>query len=148
MNHAGYELSTDHARLDVAAIHAWLANESYWAVGRSREVTAKSIAGSICVGAYAPGGEQAGFARVVSDRATFAWLCDVFVFESRRGHGLARAMVQAAMALPDLATVRLWLLATADAHGVYQPLGFAPIDAERWMVRRGEVPSAGTYREP
>jgi GNAT superfamily N-acetyltransferase len=145
----GYEMSTDPSRLDVDAVHAWLANESYWAVGREREVTDRSIAGSICVGAYAvPDGEQAGFARVVTDRATFAWLCDVFVFEAHRGHGLARTMVRAAMDLPELATVRLWLLATADAHGVYAPLGFERIDADRWMTRRAAVPETGGYRDP
>ena len=145
---SGYEISTDAARLDVDAVHAWLAEESYWAVGREREVTERAIAGSICVGAYGGGGEQAGFARVVTDRATFAWLCDVFVFDAHRGRGLARAMVQFVMDIPELATVRLWLLATADAHGVYTPLGFAPIDPERWMTRRNPVPAAGSYRAP
>jgi GNAT superfamily N-acetyltransferase len=144
----GYEISTDPARLDVDAVHAWLANESYWAVGRARETTERSIEGSICVGAYTAAGEQAGFARVVTDRATFAWLCDVFVFEAHRGRGLARTMVRAAMDLPELATVRLWLLATADAHGVYAPLGFEEVEPGRWMKRRRPNPAAGTYRDP
>lgn len=146
---SGYEISADPARLDVDAVHEWLAIESYWAVGRSREVTDRAIANSVCVGAYAPDGSQAGFARVVTDRATFAWLCDVFVFEAHRGHGLARAMVRAAAELPELATVRQWLLATADGHGVYEPLGFgALLEPGRWMQRRSPVPEAGTYREP
>ena len=144
----GYEISFDRDRLDVDAIHRWLTEESYWAFGRSREVTDRSIAGSVCAGAYADDGSQTGFARVVTDAATFAWLCDVFVFEDHRGNGLARRMVQAVMDLPELSTVRLWLLATADAHGVYAPLGFAPIDPERWMTRRNPVPEAGTHREP
>lgn len=131
-----YEISTDPARLDRERVHRYLADESYWAAGRSRDAFDRSLEHSICVGAYAPGGAQAGFARVVSDRATFAWLCDVFVFDEHRGHGLARTMVRAAMALPELATVRRWLLATADAHGVYAPLGFGALEAERWMEAR------------
>jgi GNAT superfamily N-acetyltransferase len=141
----GYEISSDRARVDVDRVHRWLAEESYWAVGRRREVTDRALDGSVCVGAYDEDGGQAGFARVVSDRATFAWLCDVFVFEAHRGHGLARRMVRFAMELPELATVRLWVLATADAHGVYEPLGFAPIDAQRWMTTRRDVPEAGTW---
>lgn len=144
----GYEISADSGRVDVDAVHRWLSQESYWAVGRAREVTERAIAGSICVGAYDGAGAQAGFARVVSDRATFAWLCDVFVFAEHRGRGLARAMVAAAMDLPELATVRQWILATADAHGVYAPLGFEPIRDDRWMVRRRPVPEAGSFREP
>lgn len=143
-----YELSTDRSRLDVDAVHAWLAQESYWAVGRARAVTDAAIANSVCVGAYAPTGEQAGFARVVTDGATFAWLCDVFVFEAHRGRGLARRMVQAAIDLPALATVRLWLLATDDAHGVYSPLGFEEVEPGRWMRHRRAAPGAGVYREP
>jgi GNAT superfamily N-acetyltransferase len=130
----GYEISTDRARLDVAAVHRFLSEESYWAAGRTREVVERSIAGSVCVGAYAPGGAQAGFARVVTDHATFAWLCDVFVLPPHRGHGLARALVRAA--LDEVATVRRWVLATADAHGVYAPLGFAPLEPRRWMEMR------------
>ena len=131
-----YAISADPGRVDVGAVHAWLSTESYWARGRAREVMERAIANSICVGAYTPAGEQAGFARVVTDRATFAWLCDVFVVEAHRGHGLARRMVTAATELPELATVRMWLLATDDAHGVYAPLGFEEIEPGRWMKRR------------
>jgi GNAT superfamily N-acetyltransferase len=130
----GYEISSDPARLDRAAIHRWLSEESYWAVGRARELMDRAIDGSLCVGAYAPGGAQAGFARVVSDRATFAWLCDVFVFEEHRGNGLARTMVQAAM--DELPAVRRWVLATQDAHGVYAPFGFRELEPGRWMEMR------------
>ena len=130
----GYEISTDKARLDIEAVHRYLSEESYWAAGRAREVVARSIENSVCVGAYAPDGAQAGFARVVTDGATFAWLCDVFVFEDHRGRGLARTLVRAAMdAVP---AVRRWVLATADAHGVYAPFGFVPIDGDRWMEAR------------
>ncbi len=144
----GYEISADPARLDRAAIHRWLAEESYWAVGRARELMDRAIDGSLCVGAYAADGTQAGFARVVSDQATFAWLCDVFVFEAHRGRGLARAMVQAAIDLPELRTVRQWVLATADAHGVYAPLGFEEVEPGRWMKHRRAAPDAGSYRTP
>ena len=126
-----YEISSDPARLDRDAIHRFLAEESYWAVGRARDLMDRAIDGSICVGAYAPDGSQAGFARVVSDRATFAWLCDVFVFDAHRGHGLARAMVSAAM--EELPAVRRWVLATQDAHGVYAPFGFRELEPGRWM---------------
>ena len=129
-----YEISTDKQRLDVDLIARWLAEESYWAVGRPREVTEAAIANSVCVGAYAPGGAQAGFARVVTDRATFAWLCDVFVVEGHRGNGLARRLVQTALELPELANLR-WLLATDDARGVYAPLGFEEVEPGRWMKR-------------
>ena len=145
---SGYEISADPERLDVDLIARWLAEASYWAVGRAPEVSEKAIANSVCVGAYAPGGAQAGFARVVTDRATFAWLCDVFVVVEHRGNGLARRMVQAAMDLPELATVRLWLLATADGHGVYEPLGFEEVEPGRWMKHRRSAPAAGTYRNP
>ena len=130
-----YEVSADKARLDVGMIARWLSEESYWAAGRTREVTERAIEGSICIGAYAPGGEQACFARVVTDRATFAWLCDVFVLEAHRGHGLARRMVTAALEMPGLERAR-WVLATEDAHGVYAPLGFEPIEPGRWMNLR------------
>jgi GNAT superfamily N-acetyltransferase len=143
-----YEISTDKRRLDVGAIHRWLAEESYWAIGRTRGATDRAIGESFCVGAYAADGEQAGFARVVTDKVTFSWICDVFVFEAHRGNGLARRMVTAAMEHPDLASVRVWLLATADAHGVYEPLGFAPTDPKRWMAMRRESPDAGTWRDP
>lgn len=129
----GYEISADKARLDFSAIHRWLSEESYWAKGRPREVQERAIAGSVCVGAYAPDGAQAAFARVVTDGATFAWLCDVFVFPDHRGRGLGRAVVRAALEHVD---VRRWVLATDDAHGVYAPLGFAPVDPERWMEMR------------
>ena len=131
-----YAISADKARLDVPMIARWLAEESYWAAGRPAEVTQRAIQGSVCVGAYTPAGEQAGFARVVTDGATFAWLCDVFVLAGHRGHGLARRMVQAAFELDELAGVRRWVLATKDAHGVYTPLGFADIEPGKWMERR------------
>lgn len=120
----GYDLDDDHARLDLDRVHRWLAEESYWAVGRSREKVATSMANSLVVAAYGPDGGQVGISRVVTDRATFAWLADVFVDARHRGRGLARAMVTA-----HLERLRPWglrrvLLATSDAHDVYRAVGF------------------------
>ena len=97
---------------------------------------ARSIAGSLCLGLYAPGGEQAGFARAVSDWATFAWIADVFVLEPHRGRGLGVWMVESLLSHPRLQDLRLTILATADAHGLYERFGFEPIDGARFMTRR------------
>ena len=118
------EISADHARLDVAAIHAFL-NTSYWAAGRSREVVERSIRQSLCFGAY-DGVMQVGFGRVITDQAVFAYLADVFVIEAYRGRGIGRALVAAMLADPRLAGVQQFFLRTRDAHGVYVPLGFGP----------------------
>ncbi|MBT0667999.1 GNAT family N-acetyltransferase [Novosphingobium profundi] len=131
-----FELSDDPQRLDVARIHGWLA-ASYWTPGIVREKVERQIAGSHCLGAYDPaGGAQIGFARVISDRASFAWLADVWVDEPARGQGLGRAMVQWFLDHPDYAEVRRFALATFDAHGVYAALGFtAPSRPDRLMER-------------
>jgi len=124
----------DEGDLDV--IHAVLA-ETYWSPGVPRDVVARACAGSLCAIARDVSGAQetlAGFARVVSDRATFAWLCDVFVLPQFQHRGVARDLVHALQAHPGLQGLRRWLLATRDAHGVYAPLGFVPLAApERWM---------------
>ena len=120
----GYEISTDPARLDVAYVHAFL-TESYWAAGIPRETVERSIAGSLSFGLYAPDATQAGFARVVSDRATFAWLADVFVGDAHRGRGLGVWLVETVLAHPELQGLRRWALATADAHALYARFGFA-----------------------
>ncbi|HEY6219634.1 MAG TPA: GNAT family N-acetyltransferase [Gemmatimonadaceae bacterium] len=117
-----YAISMDPARLDLGVIHGFL-TESYWARGRSRERVARSIAESIPLGLY-KGIEQVGFARVVSDRIVIAYLADVFVLEAHRGKGLGKWLVETAMTLPELATVRRWMLGTRDAHGLYRQLGF------------------------
>ena len=128
------ELSDDKARLDVARVHGWLAS-SYWTPGISRELVERGIAGAHCLGAYR-GGEQVGFTRVISDRASFAWVADVWVDESMRGQGLGRRLVGWFLDHPDYATVRRFALVTGDAHGVYEPLGFhAPLRPERYMER-------------
>ncbi|MFC6018661.1 GNAT family N-acetyltransferase [Plantactinospora solaniradicis] len=131
----GYELSGDRLRLDFDRVHHWLSTDAYWALGRPRDVLLRAIDGSTVYGVYAPDdGAQVAFARVVTDGATFAWLCDVYVDPARRGHGLGRWMVGAIR--DDLAErgVRRILLATLDAHGVYTPVGFAPLaEPTRWM---------------
>ncbi|MEP0548417.1 MAG: GNAT family N-acetyltransferase [Rhodothermales bacterium] len=129
----GLTLSDDPARLDVAAIHAYL-TRSYWAKGIPRAIVERSLRGSLCVGLY-DGDAQVGFARVVTDRATFAYLCDVYVLEAYRGRGLGVWLTACVLDHPDLQGLRRWLLTTQDAHGVYEKVGFvrAPFP-ERFMV--------------
>ena len=128
------ELSDDRARLDVARIHGWLAS-SYWSPGIAREAVERGIAGAHCLGAYRDG-EQVGFARVISDRASFAWVADVWIDEAARGQGLGRRMERWFLDHPEYATVRRFALVTADAHGVYEGVGFrAPLRPERYMER-------------
>lgn len=134
----GYTISDDRERLDRDAVHRYLHDESYWARGRPRDVMDRAIDHSLVIGAYTAGGAQAGFARVVTDHATHAWLCDVFVLPEHRGQGLARRMVRAAIEHRSVAGVKRILLATLDAHGVYAALGFTPlVAADRWMERPG-----------
>jgi len=131
-----YTISTDPRRLDVDRIVRWLNEESYWAGGRPRGIIERSIEHSLAFGAYQVG-EQVGFARVVTDRATFAWLCDVFVDEAHRGRGVGKLLVQAATEHPDVRGLRLMLLATRDAQGLYERYGGFHVlqTPERWMVR-------------
>ncbi len=127
-------LDDDPARLDVPRIHGWLAS-SYWSPGVDREQVERQIAGSHCVGAYRDG-EQVGFARVISDRASFCWFADVWVAENARGQGIGRRMVGWFLDHPHYRTVRRFMLVTADAHGVYEALGFhAPLRPDRYMER-------------
>jgi GNAT superfamily N-acetyltransferase len=134
----GLEISTDPGRLDLELVHRWLSDESYWAAGRSREVVERSAAGSLCLGVYAGtqnGGEQVAFARVVTDEATFAWVCDVFVAAQWRGRGVGSWMMRELVTelLERRGVLRL-LLATRDAHSVYAQAGFAPLEGVwRWM---------------
>jgi ribosomal protein S18 acetylase RimI-like enzyme len=119
-----YEISTDASRLDIEAIHAYL-TRSYWSPGIPREIVERAVRNSLCFGAFVKTtGAQAGFTRVVTDHATFAYLCDVYVLEAHRGHGLGKAMMRAAMAHPALAGARRVMLATRDAHGLYRQYGF------------------------
>ena len=130
----GFTISTDKEKLDRAAIHEFLRG-SYWAKGIPREVVDRSIEHSLCFGLY-DGNRLVGFARVISDLATFGYLADVFVLESHRGRGLATWFMQIIMAHPDLQGLRRWMLATADAHGLYRKIGFTePSRPERLMEK-------------
>ena len=130
---AGFEISTDRTRLDVALVHEFL-QTSYWAEGRRRSVVERSIEHSLCFGVY-HGGRQVAFARVVSDRAVFAYLMDVFVVPEFRGRGIAKALMRAVLDHPDLQNLRMFLLATKDAHGLYEQFGFGPLlDPQRMMA--------------
>jgi len=126
-------ISDNRALLDHALIHGYLSERSYWAQGVPREVVERSISNSLCFGVY-QAGQQVGFARVVTDYATFAWLADVFILEHARSHGLGKRLVNAVVAHPGLQGLRRFLLGTADAHGLYARVGFGPIaQVERFM---------------
>ncbi len=131
------EISTDPDRLDLDTIHRWLSEETYWAQGRPRDLMQRSFDNSICFGAYL-GDRQVGFARVVTDRATFAWLADVFIAGEHRGRGYGKALVAAVLAYPELQGLRRWLLATKDAHGLYAQNGFDVVPDGRFMQRLAE----------
>ncbi|MGW3414010.1 GNAT family N-acetyltransferase [Streptomyces sp. NPDC000888] len=132
----GYEISADTARIDVDSVHRWLATDAYWATGRSREKQERAIAGSLNFGVYdGTSGEQVAYARVVTDEATFAWLCDVYVDPSVRGKGLGTALVAAVRDHLEPLGLRRILLATHDAHGVYEKLGFKVLERpDQWMA--------------
>lgn len=135
-----YEVSDERARLDLAAIHRYLSGESYWAAGISEGLVARAIANSLCFGLYR-GGLQVGFARVVTDRATYAYLCDVFVEGGHRGRGLGKWLVGCVLEHPDLQGLRRINLMTRDAHDLYRPFGFRAMpDASRYLeIHRPDV---------
>ena len=122
----GYLVSTNPAKLNVNVIHGFL-RDSYWARGVPRHVVERSLGGSLCFGLY-EWERQVGFARVITDAATFAYLANVFVLPGHRGRGLARWLVQCVLAHPDLQELRRFLLFTRDAHALYAPFGFAPLE--------------------
>jgi GNAT superfamily N-acetyltransferase len=132
-NRNGYLISTDPARLDREAIWRFL-RTTYWSPNVARDVVERAIDNSLVFGIYSPTGDQAGFARVVTDRARFAWLADVFVLESHRGVGLGVWLIETVLAHPDLTAVR-FVLGTNDAHGLYARFGFEPADPARMMDR-------------
>lgn len=131
-----YSIDTDPGRLQVDVIQDFLANHSYWAQGRSKEMVEKSIANSLCFGVY-DGSAQVGFARVVTDQATFGWLCDVFILESHRGRGLAKWLVDAICQHPTIRSLRRLLLATRDAHEFYNAYaGFRRLEHPEKLMER------------
>lgn len=138
LSHRGYEIDDSLERVDFARVHGWL-TATYWSPGIAREKVERAARGSsLVVGVYKEGA-QVGYLRVVSDKATFAWVCDVFVDEAHRGQGVARAMVRFALDHPEHQGLRRWLLATQDAHGVYQGVGFGPLPMpERYLTLRPE----------
>jgi len=128
-------VSTDASLLDLDTLHRWLSTDAYWAIGRPRDVVERAVAGSLNFGAY-DDGRLVGYARVVTDSATFAWLCDVYVDPAARGAGVGVALMEAVDAALTELQVRRTLLATADAHGLYAKFGFEPMtEPERWMLR-------------
>ena len=135
----GYQLSTDRERLDLSRVHAFLANESYWARDLPMPLLRRAIENSLALGLYAPDGSLAGFARVVTDYALFAYLRDVFVLGEHQGRGLAGWLARCAQEYPPMNSVSNWMLATADAHGVYAKVGFMPAsDPTIYMTLRRE----------
>ncbi|MFI8188920.1 GNAT family N-acetyltransferase [Streptomyces sp. NPDC085946] len=132
----GYEFSADPARVDAGRVHRWLSTDAYWALGRTRDQQDRAIAGSLNFGVYETvSGEQVAYARVVTDRATFAWLCDVYVDPSVRGKGIGTALVAAVREHLRPTGLRRVLLATHDAHEVYGKLGFRPLERpDQWMA--------------
>jgi GNAT superfamily N-acetyltransferase len=141
LTHGDYLISSDRARLDFEAIHAFL-TRVYWCEGISRELVERAARGALCFGVYHPSG-QVGFARVVTDAATFAYLSDVYVLEAHRGHGLSRALMGCIMDHPSLQGLRRFVLVTKDAHRLYEQFGFQAVDSpESYM----EILRTGLYR--
>jgi GNAT superfamily N-acetyltransferase len=132
-NKENFIISTDKGRLDVGYIHEYLSRQSYWAENIPQHVVKKSIEGSICFGIFVDN-KQIGFARVITDTACFAYLADVFVDEQYRGLGLSKWLMEVILGHPDLQGLRRFLLATRDAHGLYEQFGFSVLSfPEKWM---------------
>jgi GNAT superfamily N-acetyltransferase len=139
-----YLISTSRERLNLDVVHGFLTN-CYWAKGIPREVVARSIEHALCFGIYDHRGEQVGFARVISDFATIAYIGDVFVLEKHRGHGLGKWLMQCITDHPALQDLRRWILTTRDAHGLYSQFGFKPVKSpERFM----ELHRPNVYETP
>lgn len=137
-----FTVDTDLARIDLDTVHRWLSTDAYWAIGRSRQTVQRAAEGSLNFGAFDPDGALCGYARVVTDRTTFAWLCDVYVDRAHRGRGLGHLLAQTivdTLAPMDLKRV---MLATADAHSVYEQAGFVPVAAPHELMILGPGASA------
>jgi len=138
----GFEVSDDPVRLDLATIHRFISVESYWAEGISESLLARAIANSLCFGLYRDG-RQLGFARMVTDRATYGYLCDVYVEREHRGSGLGKWLVACVLEHPDLQGLRRIALMTRDAHDLYRPFGFRALpEATRYL----EIHSPDVYK--
>jgi GNAT superfamily N-acetyltransferase len=139
---AAYRVTDDRAALDTDRVHRWLSDDAYWARGRPREVVARSLAESLTFALLHDDDGLVGVCRMVTDRATFAWLCDVYVDPRHRGRGAGTFLVECAVRHPDVAQVKRQVLATADAHGLYERFGFrrfGDADRDRWMIRDSTV---------
>lgn len=142
--HGPYLISDDPARLDAAAIHGYL-TRSYWSENIPLATVQRALRGSLCIGAYTETGGQAGLVRIISDHATYAYLCDVYVLEEHRDHGLSKAMLAFTLRHPTLQGLRSWSLRTRDAHGLYTQFGFKPVEhPESYMALR----FPDVYRRP
>lgn len=130
----GYFMSDDKALLNVERVFTWLSTDAYWALGRPRHVVEDSIAGADAYGVYGPDGEQVAVCRVVTDRTTFGWVCDVYVDPAHRGRGIAKWMVGVLRDEYAALGLRRLLLATRDAHGVYASVGFKPLPKPEWWM--------------
>jgi GNAT superfamily N-acetyltransferase len=137
----GYLISTDASMLDLEVVHDYL-SRSYWATGVPEDVVRRSIENSLCFGVYR-GEEQAGFARVVTDRATFAYLADVFVLEEHRGQGIGKWLVEVILSHPELQGLRRWMLATRDAHDLYRRYAFTELARPGIFMERKDASYGG-----
>jgi GNAT superfamily N-acetyltransferase len=144
----GFMISTDQNLLDFGMIYKYLSEDSYWAKGIPEERLKKAVENSICFGVYQQD-KQVGLARVVTDQATFAYICDVFIMEEFRGLGLSKWLIQTIVEHPELQGLRRWSLATSDAHGLYSQFGFTPISRpETWMEKYKPYPALKKEEEP
>ena len=136
-NLGNYSITTDRSKLDLDLIHQFLSEQAYWALGRSKDIVAKSIEHSMCFGIYTPEGSQVGFARIVTDLSTFAWICDLFILEPHRGQGLGKWLIRIIVDFFESKQLKRQLLATRDAHRLYTDYGgFVQLDnPDNWMER-------------
>jgi len=143
MSQPEYSISTDRSRFDLELIYKFLTN-CYWAKGVPRHIVQRSIENSLCFGVFT-GNRQVGFARVVTDYATYVYMGDVFIIESHRGQGLSKRLIKTIMKHPQLQGLRRWSLVTRDAHGLYEQFGFTPLaDPAKYM----ELHNADVYKRP
>ncbi|AYA38975.1 N-acetyltransferase [Hymenobacter oligotrophus] len=136
---SAFTISTDSSRLNIGLIHDFLSNRSYWAPGISRELVERSIRNSLCFGVYNADGQQVAFARIISDKATFAYLCDVFVLEEYRGQGLSKLLMRHISEHPELQGLRRWMLGTRDAHSLYAEFGFTPLASPQRFMENAKL---------
>lgn len=140
----GFLVSTDRALVDREAVFRFLHDDAYWCKGIPRDRVERALDHALCFGAYDPSGAQAGFARVVTDYATFAYVADVFVLPAWRGQGVSKLLMAAIGAHPALQGLRRWLLATRDAHGLYARFGFKAMARPEWAMERFDPTVYGT----